>query len=86
MEAAGLKTIVMDVESYAAQCAFELICDGSAGIKEDDVTAIVDIGATVTRVSVVNNGQTVYTREQQIGGLHAHHAAAQDLAVAVSVG
>jgi type IV pilus assembly protein PilM len=67
-EAAGLKTIVMDVESYAAQCAFELICEGSAGIKEDDVTAIVDIGATVTRVSVVNNGQTVYTREQQIGG------------------
>jgi type IV pilus assembly protein PilM len=29
---------------------------------------IVDIGATVTRVSVVHNGATVYTREQQIGG------------------
>jgi type IV pilus assembly protein PilM len=67
-EAAGLKTIVMDVESYAAQCAFELICEGSSGIKESDVTVIVDIGATITRVTVLHNGQTVYTREQQIGG------------------
>ena len=67
-EAAGLKTIVMDVESYASQCAFDLICESSAGIKESDVTVIVDIGATVTRVTVLHNGQTVYTREQQIGG------------------
>jgi type IV pilus assembly protein PilM len=67
-EAAGLKTIVMDVESYAAQSAFELICEGSSGIKESDVTVIVDIGATITRVTVLHNGQTVYTREQQIGG------------------
>ena len=67
-EAAGLKTIVMDVESYAAQSAFELICEGSSGVKESDVTVIVDIGATVTRVTVLHNGQTVYTREQQIGG------------------
>jgi type IV pilus assembly protein PilM len=67
-EAAGLKTIVMDVESYASQTAFELICEGSSGVKESDITVIVDIGATVTRVSVLHNGQTVYTREQQIGG------------------
>src|SRR5665811_1204164 len=60
-EAAGLKTIVMDVESYASQTAFELICGGSSGISESDVTVIVDIGATVTRVTVVHNGQTVYT-------------------------
>jgi len=58
----------MDVESYASQTAFELICGGNAGISESDVTVIVDIGATVTRVTVVHNGQTVYTREQQIGG------------------
>jgi len=67
-EAAGLKTIVMDVESYASQAAFELICAGASGIRESDVTVIVDIGATITRVAVLHNGQTVYTREQQIGG------------------
>src|SRR6187401_3615327 len=62
-EAAGLKTIVMDVESYASQTAFELICGGNSGISESDVTVVVDIGVTV-----VHEGQTVYTREQQIGG------------------
>jgi type IV pilus assembly protein PilM len=67
-EAAGLKTIVMDVESYASQAAFELICGGASGIRDSDVTVIVDIGATITRVTVLHNGQTVYTREQQIGG------------------
>jgi hypothetical protein len=67
-EAAGLKTIVMDVESYASQAAFELICGGQFRNSEADVTVIVDIGATVTRVTVVHEGQTVYTREQQIGG------------------
>src|SRR5450759_3331490 len=58
IEAAGLKTIVMDVEAYASQTAFELICGGASGISESDVTVIVDIGATVTRVTVVHNGQT----------------------------
>jgi type IV pilus assembly protein PilM len=67
-EAAGLKTVVMDVESYAAQTAFELICGGNSGINESDVTVIVDIGATITRVTVVHNMQPVYSREQQIGG------------------
>src|SRR3981189_678435 len=67
-EAAGLKTIVMDVESYASQTALELICGRHSALSESDVTVIVDIGATVTRVTVVHNGATVYTREQQIGG------------------
>src|SRR5207237_7050514 len=44
-EAAGLKTLVMDVESYCAQTAFEPICGGSSGISEGDVTAIVDMGS-----------------------------------------
>ena len=30
--------------------------------------AVVDIGATMTTLSVLNNGQTIYTREQLFGG------------------
>jgi type IV pilus assembly protein PilM len=67
-EAAGLKVLVMDVESYAQQAAFELIQGSSTGISHEHVTAIVDIGATVTRVSVMVNGKSEYQREQQIGG------------------
>jgi type IV pilus assembly protein PilM len=67
-EAAGLKVAVMDVESYAQQAAFQLIQGASTGISEEHVTALVDIGATVTRVTVMANGKTEYQREQQIGG------------------
>lgn len=67
-EAAGLKTVVMDVESYAALAAFDMIKGAATGIEDKDVTAIVDIGAQTTRVSVMHEDQQVYSREQQLGG------------------
>lgn len=67
-QAAGLKTIVMDVEPFAALTAFELIMGATSGIQEDDITAIVDIGAQIMRVTVMHKDQAVYTREQQLGG------------------
>ena len=67
-EAAGLKTIVMDVESYASLAAFEMIKGAATGIEDKDVTAIIDIGAQTTRVTVMTEDQQVYSREQQLGG------------------
>jgi type IV pilus assembly protein PilM len=67
-EAAGLKTSVMDVESYAAMTAFEMIKGASSGIDDKDVTAVIDIGAQTTRVTVMHLDQSVYAREQQLGG------------------
>ena len=67
-EAAGLKTLVMDVESFAALSSFEMIIGASSGIQDDDITAIVDIGAQIMRVTVMHKDQAVYTREQQLGG------------------
>jgi len=67
-EAAGLKTTIMDVESYAALAAFEMIKGSATGIESKDVTAIVDIGALTTRVTVMHEDQQVYSREQQLGG------------------
>ncbi len=67
-EAAGLKASVMDVESYAALTAFEMIRGAATGIEEEDVTVIVDIGAQTTRVTVMHADQSVYSREQQLGG------------------
>ena len=46
-EAAGLKAIVMDVESYAAQTAFELIEGQFPETGKDQNIAMVDIGATI---------------------------------------
>ncbi|GAB1234938.1 pilus assembly protein PilM [Ferrigenium sp. UT5] len=68
-QAAGLRTVVMDVEPYAAEAAFEQIRAQLPGGAEDQCIAVVDIGASVMNVNVLRNGQSVYSRDQQVGGL-----------------
>jgi type IV pilus assembly protein PilM len=67
-ESAGLKAIVMDVESMAQQSALSLVVKQLPGGGKDQNIAIVDIGAQVMQVSVLRNDQSVYTREQAFGG------------------
>jgi type IV pilus assembly protein PilM len=67
LEAAGLVPKVMDVEAYAMERAFELV-KPQADIDDRATVAIVDIGATMTTLSVLHRGKTVYTREQFFGG------------------
>lgn len=67
-EAAGLKAIVMDIESYAMQTAFDLIKKQFPNEGKDQNIALVDLGANVLNVTVLRNDQTVYTREQAFGG------------------
>lgn len=67
-ESAGLKPLVMDVESYAQQSALSLVVQQlPKGGKEQNI-AVVDVGATLMNVSVLRNEQSVYTREQAFGG------------------
>jgi type IV pilus assembly protein PilM len=65
---AGLKPLVMDVESFAQQTALSLVVHGLPGAAKDQNVAIVDIGANVMQVTVLRNDQSVYTREQAFGG------------------
>ncbi len=67
-QSAGLKAVVVDVEPYAAEAAFEQIRSQLPGGATDQCVAVVDIGANVMNVNVLRNGQSVYTRDQQIGG------------------
>lgn len=67
LELTGLTTKVVDVEAYALQRAFELI-KPQLGLDDEQVVAVVDIGATMTTLSVFNDGDTKYTREQLFGG------------------
>ena len=67
-ESAGLKAMVMDVDLYAAQAAFELMAIGAGEADKDQNIAIVDVGATITTVNVLRNGQSIYLREQPFGG------------------
>ncbi|HEX8988476.1 MAG TPA: pilus assembly protein PilM [Rhodocyclaceae bacterium] len=72
-EAANLKPLVMDVESYAAQAAFELVEKRLPGGGRDLVIAIVDIGSNVMNVTIMKNDQPVYAREQAFGGSQLTH-------------
>lgn len=67
-QAAELKTVVVDVETYAAEAAFALVQSQLPGGAVDQCVALVDIGANVMNVNVLRNGQSIYMRDQQIGG------------------
>ncbi|MDD5240669.1 MAG: pilus assembly protein PilM [Sulfuricella sp.] len=68
VESAGLKALVMDVESFAAQTAYELIAPQLPNAGKNLTVAIVDIGSTMMHVNVLLNNQSVYLREQTFGG------------------
>lgn len=69
-QTAGLKALVVDVEPYAAEMAFDQIRAQLPDGAVDKCVALVDIGASVMNVNVLRNGQSVYTRDQQVGGDH----------------
>lgn len=64
----GLKTVVMDVEAYATQTAFELIERSFPQQGKDQNVAVFDVGSNLMTLSVMRNGQSVYAREQPFGG------------------
>ena len=67
-EAAGLKAVVMDVESNAALGAFELVQVQLSDEGRNQVIALIDVGANVMNLTVLRNLQQVYAREQAFGG------------------
>lgn len=67
LQLADLKEEVVDVEAYSMERAFGLIAE-QLEEQEGQVVAVIDIGATMTTLSVLVDGKTVYTREQLFGG------------------
>lgn len=67
LELAELNGRVVDVEAYTIERAFSLIQEQLED-QEEQIVAIVDIGATMTTLSVLVDGKTIYTREQLFGG------------------
>ncbi|SDK57436.1 pilus assembly protein PilM [Microbulbifer yueqingensis] len=67
LEGADLKAVVVDVEAYATERAYTLL-ERQFPPQEELVVAVIDIGATMSALSVLVDGKTVYTREQLFGG------------------
>lgn len=69
LEIAGLTATVVDVEAYAMENACSLLLGAVVEDTADQTVAVADIGATTATLHVLHGGQTVYTREQNFGGL-----------------
>ncbi|GGI19570.1 pilus assembly protein PilM [Oxalicibacterium faecigallinarum] len=72
-EAAGLKPTVMDIESYAARAAIDRIARQKIG--KGQILAAFQIGTNVMHVSILQDGELIYEREQPFGG----HQLTQDI-------
>jgi type IV pilus assembly protein PilM len=68
IEIAGLESDKVDVEAFTVERSFELLASQLESDEEIETVAIIDVGALMTTLSVLNNGKTVYTREQMFGG------------------
>ena len=68
VEIGGLTTKVVDIEAYTLENAFDLISLQIPGGFMDNTVAIVDVGATMTTLSVLHDGKIIYTRDQVFGG------------------
>ncbi|MFT6102424.1 MAG: type IV pilus assembly protein PilM [Candidatus Endobugula sp.] len=65
LEQAGLIPKVVDIEAYAIERVLPLLMDE---LDAGQLVAIIDIGASVSTLSVLKDGKTVYSREQLFGG------------------
>lgn len=66
LELAGLTPKTADVESFAIENAYQVFSDTlPMGV---NTVGILDIGHTMTTLSVMQNNKVIYTREQVFGG------------------
>ena len=61
---AGLEPLVMDVDCFAVENMF----DYNYGFVENEIIALIDLGATATSVNVLRGNTSVFTRDIQVGG------------------
>jgi type IV pilus assembly protein PilM len=67
-EAAGLKPVIMDVESYASRMAASRLLDGFPNKGVDALIALFEVGSQSTSLQVIRNEDVLYERDQMFGG------------------
>lgn len=61
---AGRTAVVVDVDAFALQNAFE----ANYGLTPGTVTVLLNVGASATTINILNGEQSVFTRDVSIGG------------------
>lgn len=67
-EAAGLKPLIIDVESYASRLATGRLIESLPNQGLDAMVALFEVGALTTSMQVIRNGEVLYDRDQAFGG------------------
>ena len=67
-EAAGLKPVVLDIESHASLLAISRVVDTLPNEGRDVLVALFEIGADTTSLKVLREGEMLYDRDQAFGG------------------
>lgn len=67
-EAAGLKPVIVDVESYASRLATSRLIERLPNKGVGNVVALFEVGALTTSMQVIRNDEVLYDRDQAFGG------------------
>jgi type IV pilus assembly protein PilM len=67
-EAAGLKPVVLDIESHASRLAIGRIIGNLPNEGRDALVALFEIGADTTSLKVLRDDELLYDRDQAFGG------------------
>jgi type IV pilus assembly protein PilM len=67
-EAAGLKPVIIDVESYASRLAAGRLISNLPNDGKDQMVALFEVGASTTSMQVIRNDEVLYDRDQAFGG------------------
>ena len=67
-EAAGLKPVVLDIESHASLLAMNRLLQNLPQGGRDALVALFEIGADTTSLKVLKDGEMIYDRDQAFGG------------------
>ncbi len=67
-EAAGLKPVVLDIESHASRLAMTRVVSVLPNQGKDALVALFEIGADTTSLKVLRDEEMLYDRDQAFGG------------------
>lgn len=67
-EAAGLKPVIVDIESYASRLATGRLIENLPNKGVNSIVALFEVGAMTTSMQVICNDEVLYDRDQAFGG------------------
>ena len=67
-EAAGLRPVVLDIESHASRLAMSRVVSALPNEGHDALIALFEIGADTTSLKVLRDDEMLYDRDQAFGG------------------